>query len=124
MKLIIRIVAIGTLTYFLSPLLPWWVAMVIAFLVSYISPSSGLNAFIAGFLGVGLVWMGHAWQLDIENTSQFSKQIAEVMTVGESMYLVFGGGIVGGFAGAFSSLTGTFSRAMFQKPKNTSLYTS
>ena len=122
MKLIIRLIVIGALTYFLSPLFTWWTAMVIAFLVCYISPSSGLNAFVAGFLGVGLVWMGHAWNIDVLNESAFSLQVAEIMQVSDPILLVFATGLIGGLAGGFASLSGTSFRSLFIKPKQRSLY--
>lgn len=122
MKLIIRLIFIGALTYLLSPVFTWWTAMVVAFIVCYISPSSGLNAFVAGFLGVGLVWMGHAWNLDVLNTSTFSNTIAEIMQVSDPILLVFATGLVGGLAGGFASLSGTFFRQLFLKSKKRSLY--
>lgn len=122
MKLIIRIIVIGALTYFISPLSVWWTAMIIAFLVCFISHSSGLNAFIAGFLGVGLVWMGHAWNLDVQNESAFSSTIGEMMQLSDPIFLVLISGLVGGIAGAFASLTGTTLRQIFIKPKQRSLY--
>lgn len=122
MKLIIRLIVIGALTYFLSPFFTWWTAMVVAFLVSYISPSSGLNAFVAGFLGVGLVWMGHAWNIDVLNDSSFSTKVAEIMQVSDPILLVFTTGLIGGLAGGFASLSGTSFRSLFIKPKQRSLY--
>ncbi|WP_420315748.1 hypothetical protein [Ekhidna sp.] len=122
MKLIIRLIIIGALTYFISPLFFWWSAMFIAFIVCYISPSSSLNAFVAGFLGVGLVWMGHAWNLDVLNESKFSTQIAEIMQVNDPILLVFATGLIGGLAGGFAALSGTSFRQLFIKPKKRSLY--
>ncbi len=122
MKLIIRLIVIGTLTYFLSPFSVWWIAMVISFVVCYISPSSGLNAFVAGFLGVGLIWMGHAWNLDVNNTSTFSSKIADVMQIGDPILLVFAAGLIGGLAGGFASLSGTTFRQLFAKKKQRSMY--
>ncbi|MEP0987416.1 hypothetical protein [Ekhidna sp.] len=122
MKLIIRIIVMGALTYFVSPLSVWWSAMVIAFVVCYVSPSSGLNAFVAGFLGIGLVWMGHAWNLDVLNESSFSNIVADIMQVNESVLLVFATGLIGGLAGGFASLTGTTFRQLFVKNKKRSLY--
>lgn len=122
MKLLIRLIVIGILTYFISPLAFWWVAMIIAFAVCYISPSSGLNAFVSGFLGVGLVWVGYSWSLDVANESAFSNTIVQLFPVNESFYLILLTGLVGGLAGGFSSLSGTTFRQMFQKEKKRSLY--
>ena len=96
--------------------------MILAFLVCYVSPSSGLNAFVAGFLGVGVVWMGHAWSLDVLNDSSFSSIVAEIMQVNDPIILVLATGLIGGLAGGFASLSGTSFRALFVKPKQRSLY--
>ncbi|WP_370087199.1 hypothetical protein [Ekhidna sp.] len=122
MKLIIRLIVIGSLTYFLSPFSVWWLAMIVSFIVCYVSPSSGLNAFVAGFLGVGLVWMGHAWSIDVSNESSFSTTIAEIMKLSDPVFLVFATGLVGGLAGGFASLSGTTFRQLFLKQKKRSLY--
>ena len=122
MKLIVRLIVIGALTYFISPLSVWWTVMVVAFVACYISPSSGLNAFVAGFLGVGLVWMGHAWNIDVKNESLFSSTIADVMQIGDPILLVFATGLIGGLAGGFASLSGSTFRQLFTKPKKRSLY--
>ncbi|MEO9869219.1 hypothetical protein [Ekhidna sp.] len=122
MKLIIRLIIIGALTYLLSPISGWWICMVIAFVVCYISQSSGLNAFVAGFLGVGLVWMGHAWKLDVKNESSFSSVIADIMQLSDPIFLIFATGLIGGLAGGFASLSGTTFRQLFIKQKKRSLY--
>ncbi|WP_436517044.1 hypothetical protein [Ekhidna sp. To15] len=122
MKLIVRLIIIGALTYFLSPFATWWFGMIVAFVVCYASPSSGLNAFVAGFLGVGLVWMGHAWNIDVQNESAFSNTVAEIMQIGDPILLVFATGLIGGLAGGFASLSGTTFRQLFIKPKKRSLY--
>lgn len=122
MKLLIRLIAIGILTYFISPLAFWWIAMVIAFAVCYISPSSSLNAFVAGFLGVGLVWIGYAWSLDVVNKSNFSNIIVKLFPVNESFYLILITGLVGGLVGGFAAISGTTFRQIFLKQKKRSLY--
>ncbi|MFK7953443.1 MAG: hypothetical protein AB8B73_11400 [Ekhidna sp.] len=122
MKLLIRLIAIGVLTYFISPLSFWWIAMIISFAVCYVSPSSGLNAFVAGFLGVGLVWIGQSWRMDVANESNFSNVIVELFPINESFYLILVTGLVGGLAGGFSALSGTSFRQLFLKEKKRSLY--
>ena len=122
MKLIIRIILIGAITYFISPFSGWWVCMGAAFIVLFVSPSSGLNSFIAGFLGVGLVWMGHAWSLDVANKSAFSLKIGEIMGINDPIYLVLATGAIGGIAGGFSALTGTNFKSLIIKSKSKSLY--
>ncbi|MEM9897096.1 MAG: hypothetical protein AAF789_12070 [Bacteroidota bacterium] len=122
MKLIFRLLVIGAVTYFLLPYLPWWTVMIVCFLVCSASPSSGLNAFVAGFLGVGLVWLGQSLLLDATNQGQFSSKIALLVGLGDPVYLMFLSGLVGAIAGGFSSLAGTYFRQLFTKKKSQSIY--
>ncbi|MEM6641674.1 MAG: hypothetical protein AAF616_01735 [Bacteroidota bacterium] len=122
MKLIIRIILIGALTYFLSPYFTWWLGMLASFLVCFMLPSSGLNAFIAGFLGMGLIWLGQSWNLDVQNESAFSSKIADILLVGEPLYLVLISGLVGAISGGFSAVTGASFRQLFVKKKKQSFY--
>jgi len=122
MKLIIKIILIGVITYFISPFTVWWVCMLVSFAVSFALPSSELSAFIAGLLGVGMVWMGYAWTLDLENASSFSLKIADLMGLKDPFMLVLATGIAGGVAGGFSSITGKTFRELFTKQKGRSLH--
>ena len=121
MKLILKIVAIGLLTYFLSPLTFWWIAMLISFVVCASVPSNMLTGFIAGFLGVGLVWAGYTFYLDNNNASVFTGMIAELFPVsGFQMILVAGG--IGGLAGGLAGMTGVTFRQLFAKQKQQGYY--
>lgn len=118
MKLIVRIILIGAITYFLSPFFTWWTGMLAAFLVCMIiTPSTGLNAFIAGFLGVGLVWLGVSWVLDVANQSSFSSKIVELFPVDDSILLILVTGLVGGLSGGLAAITGANFKKLFAKEK-------
>lgn len=123
MKLILRIFIIGLLTYFLSPYSVWWTGMAVAFIVTFVSPSSSLNAFVAGFLGIGLVWMGFAFVLDTANAAVFSSKVAAIMSpFDSSTKLIMLTGAVGGLSGGFAALSGTLLKDLVAKPKKKSLY--
>jgi hypothetical protein len=123
MKLILRIVLIGALTYVFSPFSFWWMNMLGAFIVCFILPSSGIIAFIASFLGGGLVWLGQAWRLDVANSSRFSSMIVELFPVDDPFYLILASGIIGGITAGFAGVSGTFFRGLFiKKPIKTGYY--
>ncbi|MEQ9404530.1 MAG: hypothetical protein RIM99_13130 [Cyclobacteriaceae bacterium] len=122
MKLIIRIILIGALTYFLSPFLHWWTGMVVAMVVCALSPSTLLNAFVAGFLGVGLVWLGSAWVLDVANESAFSSVIVQLFPIEDPVLLVLLAGLIGGISGGLAGTTGASFRHIFQKKKQQGYY--
>ena len=122
MKLIVRILLIGAATYFLSPFLPWWTGMAVAFVICYLMPSRLLNAFISGFLAVGLVWLGHAWQLDVANNSAFSSKIVALFPVDDSILMVLLAGFLGGFSAGLSSISAASLRAISKKKKPQGYY--
>lgn len=125
MKLILRIILIGAITYLLSPYISWWTGMVAAFLVCMAMPSTLLNAFVAGFLGVGMVWMGQAWVLDVANSSAFTEVIVELLQVpliDEPFSLILATGLIGGLSGGFGGASGASLRHVFKKKKQQGYY--
>lgn len=96
--------------------------MVSAFLICFSLPSSGLNAFIGGFLGVGLVWMGQALNLDVQNESSFSVKIAEIMQMGDSFDLILLTGAIGGLSGGLAAISGVSFKRLTTKTKKKGLY--
>ena len=122
MKLVLRILLIGIITYFLSPYFEWWTGMAAALLVCFFLPSSFFNAFIAGFLGVGLVWMGLAWALDTDNNSVFSGIIVQFFPLEDPLFLILGTGLVGGLSGGMAGTTGTSFRSLIKKKKREGYY--
>lgn len=123
MKLIIRIILIGGLTYVFSLFMGiWWMCMIASFLMCSILPTNALNSFISGFLGAGLIWLSSAWSLDVENASAFSSKIATIMKLGEPIYLVLVSGAVGGLSSGLSGITGSYFRKIFKKETKKSFY--
>lgn len=115
MKLFLRMILIGVLTYFLSTLMPWWILVVVCFVVGLLIPGGGFNTFTSGFLGVAIVWMGYAWKLDTVNQSEFSTIILDILPLGDPIMLIVFTGLLGGFMGGLSCMTGSFLR---KSPKN------
>lgn len=122
MKLLLRMILIGALTYFLCLILPWWVIVPIGVVSGAVAPSGAFNSFVSGFLGVGLVWMGYAWKLNVENDSSFSKIILEIIPLGDSLVLVIVIGLISGLSGGLATMTGALIRATKKKRNNTGYY--
>lgn len=117
MKLIIRLILIGAITYFLSPYFTWWTGMAAAFLVCFVSPSTVLNALVAGFLGVGLVWLGQSWVLDVANESAFSNTIIQLFPFEDTIWLLILAGLSGGLSGGFAGAMGSSLRQINKKER-------
>ena len=122
MKLILRLLIIAILSYFLPYYLPWWSVALISFLAGLVIPGPGLNVFISGFLGVGLIWSYLAWQIDSSTGSILTEKVASLLTLDNSMYLLIATGLIGAIVGGLSCSTGNSFRQIFIKKKPRSLY--
>lgn len=122
MKLIIRIILIVALTYLLSMVAPWWILMMVAFVIGFLLHGNGFNVFISGFLGAGLLWMIYAWYLDTKTNSILSEKIVELFPFDDKIFLIVAAGLIGGLTGGFSCLAGNSFRQLFLKKKTKSFY--
>lgn len=108
-------VILTALTGYIAGLLsfsPWWGFAVSSFLVAMLIHQQPLKAFIAGLLGIFLLWAGLAWWIDAQNNSILAQRIAHVLPLNGNAYLLilvssFAAGLVSGVA----ALSGSFARA-------------
>ena len=122
MKLIFRIILIGVLSYFLSLYAPWWVIIMISFLIGFTMYGNSFNVFISGFLGGGILWIGYAWFLDITTNSILSEKIVKLFPIDDPFLLIIAAGLIGGFSAGFGALSGNSFRLMFTKKKKKGFY--
>jgi hypothetical protein len=93
--------------------MPWWAFAIGSFIVAFVIPQKGWKAFIAGFLGLFLLWGIHALIIDSANEHILSTRIAGVLPLGgNAMLLIFLTAFVGGLVSAFAALTGSISRTV------------
>lgn len=107
MKFFIQLIATVVVCYLLQSFLPWWTMAVGAFTVAYLSGNKGFPSFAIGFLGVGLLWLGFAFYVDVLTNSILTEKIDRLLPVNSFILTLLIGGLVGGFA----SLTGALLRA-------------
>ena len=114
MKFITAILLTGLLGFAAGvlPVLPWWGFAISSLLVAILVHQKAGKAFLAGFIGLFLLWGGLAWWIDTENQGILSHKIAEVLPLGGNSYLLilltaFVGGLVSGLA----ALCGSYARA-------------
>ncbi len=122
MNFFLRLILISILSYFLSFIAPWWIIVVVGIIGGLLLPGSSLTVFVSGFLGVGMVWMGYAWMLDSANESHFSSMISEIFPINDPLLLIVFAGLIGGFCGGFSALTGSTLRMTDLKKKSKGYY--
>ncbi|MEO9967085.1 MAG: hypothetical protein ABJF11_14900 [Reichenbachiella sp.] len=122
MIFLFRLLLIAVFTYLLALISPWWSTIFCAALVAFFLPGNNFNAFLSGFMGVGLVWMVMAWKVDIETASIMSAKMVELFPVDDSNMLIIVAAIVGGFAGALGAFSGNSFRQLFIKKKEKTFY--
>jgi hypothetical protein len=87
-------------------MMPWWTMAIGAFATGLFFRQSGFMSFLAGLLGVGVLWFAMMWYIDSSTASILSTKVTAIFptkTVGMLMlFTAFIGGLVGGLA----SMTG------------------
>jgi len=122
MKLIARIIIILAASYLLSFYAPWWILMIISFLVGFSIYGGGFTVFLSGFLGGGLLWLSYSWYLDYQTQSILSEKIVNLFPFDDKLYLIILSGLIGGLASGFAAITGNSLRLIFVKKKSKSFY--
>lgn len=124
MVFILRLVLIAISCFGLGYIMPWWSIVVCAFSISFFLPGNSFNAFLSGFLGIGLVWMVMAWKFDMESGSNMSRKIIDLFPIDDHILLIVVTGLIGAIVGGFSAVTGNTFRQLFIKKKKQSFYSS
>ena len=113
MKFILSIALVALVTYAIGIYgnLPWWSFVVTNLIIAIALPIKPLQSFIAGALGVGALWAGLAFGIDLANNHILSTKVAQILPLGGSyIALIAVTAIVGALIGGLASLTGSFVR--------------
>jgi hypothetical protein len=113
MKIIAAIILTAFLAYVLGlySAFPWWSFVFTSFVVAVAIHQRGGKAFLAGFLGLFLLWSILALLKDSANEHVLSTKVAQVLPLGGSyLILILVTGIVGGLVSGFAALAGSFMR--------------
>ncbi len=90
---------------------PWWGFAVTSLLVAVLVHQKAGKAFLAGYTGVFLLWVGLAWWMDMKNNGVLSAKIANVLPLGgNAIYLILITGVVGGLVAGLAAMSGSFLR--------------
>ncbi|MDB5211624.1 MAG: hypothetical protein JWQ30_2451 [Sediminibacterium sp.] len=113
MKLITAIVLTGFLAFVLGiySTLPWWSFVFTSLIVAVAIHQRAGKAFLAGFLGLFLLWAGMALLKDAANDHVLSMKVANVLPLGGSyLVLILVTGVVGGLVSGLAAMTGSYLR--------------
>ena len=116
MKFLATTILIVLLSFIAGLYLPWWSIAIIAFLVSLLVPQSIGKSFLAGFLGIFLLWGLLAMWIDIKNESVLSNKIAQLFPIGgSSIVLILITAFVGALVAGFAAMSGSSLRPVRRK---------
>ena len=107
MKVIGLAITIGVVSFFAQSLGPWWSGVAIAFFVSALAQLKPLEGFIAGLVGLGLMWGISAGFIDHNNESILSSRIGEMFGGIPAFGIVLITFAIGAVLGGLASLSGS-----------------
>ncbi|HEY1870200.1 MAG TPA: hypothetical protein VGG71_04035 [Chitinophagaceae bacterium] len=111
MKLLVAIILTALLSFVGGLYLPWWSIAIAAFISVMLIPMQAGKSFLAGFLGVFILWVLLAWWIDMKNEHILSKKIAEIFPLGGSSFaMILVTAFVGALVGGFAALSGSYLR--------------
>ena len=113
MKFIISITLTALVGFALGLYLDWWSIAIAAFVVAIVVHQHPGKAWLAGFLGIFLLWALLAWWIDMKNQSILAKRMAELLPLsGSAILLILVTALVGALVAGFAALTGSFIRKL------------
>jgi hypothetical protein len=111
MKFVVALILTALLAFAECLFFPWWSIAIAAFIVAIFIHQKPLKAFLAGFLGLFILWAAQAAFIDVKNGSLLSRKIAALLPLGgSSILLILVTAFVGGLVAGFGALTGSYAR--------------
>lgn len=112
MKFFVATILTALLAFVSGLFLPWWGIALTSLLIAVLVHQKAGKAFLAGFVGVFILWAGLAWWIDMKNNGILSKKIAGILPLGgSSIVLILVTGLVGGLVAGFAAMSGSYLRA-------------
>lgn len=113
MKTIFSIILIAILALLVHSYLPfWWLIALVAFLISFAFGENSWKSFLAGFLGIFLLWFGLTIYSSINNDFILVDRMSQVLPFKNAILTILVTAILGGLIGGFSSMTGYFMKTL------------
>jgi hypothetical protein len=111
MKFITAIILTALLGYAAPLYLSWWSFAITSLVVAFVVEVTPAKAFLAGFIGLSLLWGIHAAIIDTANDHLLSQKVAYILPLnGSAIALIWITAMIGGLISGFAALTGSFAR--------------
>ncbi len=110
----IQLILIAILGLLAQLILPWWSLALVAFLVCLWRSQSAGQAFLYGFVGIAVVWLGYALLIYAQTGGDFTGRMGELLfKVNNAALPMLATALLGGLIGGLSGLSGFFVRQLF-----------
>jgi hypothetical protein len=111
MKFIVVLLLTALLGYTAPLYFTWWSFAITSFIIALLVHQRSFAAFIAGFLGMFLLWGIMAMMIDNANAHLLSQKIALVLSLnGSSILLILITALISGLISGFAALSGSLAR--------------
>jgi hypothetical protein len=114
MRFLVSLLLIILFSFIAGMFLPWWSLAIIAFLVGLLVPQPGGGSFLAGFLGIFLLWGVIAFVIDLKNEHLLSQKVAQLFKLGDVSFLLI---LITAFIGALVAGLSALSGALFRRTR-------
>lgn len=104
MRFPVQIIVIIFVGFFFEVFFPWWSVAIAAFAGGLLL-NTRMN-FLAGFLAIGLLWIGKALITEVSATSDFADRVARVFMLYNKTLLLLVTFLLAGLVGGFAAMSG------------------
>ena len=123
-KVLSEILLTALLAALLQWWLPWWIVAVAAFVAAFIYNSrSSWQAFVIGFLGIGLLWLVYCFIIDLSSLYILSSKVSAIFGV-PTILLGIVTALIGGITGGLGAMCGNLFRKIFNPRERKTTYYS
>lgn len=110
MNFLKQLIATALLCLAIQYFFPWWTLVIGAFAAGYWAGNKAFMSFLAGFLGVALLWLVAALVIDLQTQSILTDKVAQLFPTKTPALLMVLTAIVGGLPGGLAGMTGALAR--------------
>lgn len=105
MKLAIKIILIALFSFLAEQVFTWWSLVICAALVSALIPTTGKQAFLAGFVAIGLLWLFCAILFSMQTDFVLTERVANIFGMNSPVIILLST-LIGAIAGGMGALCG------------------
>jgi hypothetical protein len=110
MRLIFSIICIALVAGIAEYFFPWWIAALVTFIIVFSIEIKPAKAFLAGFLGIFLLWLSISLYKDLPNEHILSQRMAVLFKLPHYGLFLLVAALIGGIVGGLSGWSGALVR--------------